>query len=139
MQFPPWFRPDPSPWTAIHKLGNSRFYSALAALLFAALCAYGAAALYEASEKVQPLPGHDAAGAELYRQELILLGTGSHYAALLPMDAEPTSDSCRLNFDGGRESVSAEISFISPRGAILHITSENNSLPRGFCRAELIY
>ena len=139
MQFPPWFRPDPSPWTAIHKLGNSRFYSALAALLFAALCAYAAAALYEASEKVQPLPGLYAAGAELRRQELILLGTGRHYAALLPKDAEPASNSCRLSFDGESETVSAEISLFHPRGAIIHITSDNNSLPRGLCRAELIY
>ena len=139
MQFPLWFRPDPSLWTAIHKLGNSRFYSALAALLFAALCAYTAAALYEASEKVQPLPGHDMAGAELCRQELILLGTGKYYAALFPKEAEYDYDSCRLSFDGSAEKVFAEIKFFAPRGVILHIKNDNNSLPRGFCRAELIY
>lgn len=139
MQFPLWFRPDPSLWTAIHKLGNSRFYSALAALLFAALCAYTVAALYEASEKVQPLPGHDAAGAELCRQELILLGTGEYYAALFPKETEPVPDSCRLSFDGRTENVFAEINYFAPRGAILHIKNDSNSLPRGFCRAELIY
>jgi len=46
MPYPPWSRPDPSRWTAIHNLSSSRFYSALAALLFIALCAYLGSALY---------------------------------------------------------------------------------------------
>lgn len=125
-------------------MGNSRFYSALTALLFAAVCAYAGAALFDAREHISVLPSPAPAvgeAAETYGEKILILGFEPYFAAVYFGGESPEPGPCRVKFQGNEESERAELLrlFRGDSGRLLLLRLERENHGPIFCRAELIY